>query len=253
MHKVFDSHLHIIDFAHPIQENQGYTPPEFLVADYNARREEYRARGFDIVAGAVVSGSFQGFDQGYLADSLAALGQDYAGVTQLPGDVSDAEIRRLDALGVRAVRFNFRRGGSAGAEDLKELGQRVYDLAGWHVELYVDSAELESLAPALRELPAVSIDHLGLNPAGLPQLLDLVEHGVKVKATGFGRVDLDPAEAMAQILEVNPQALMAGTDLPSQRAKRPFGLADFELIAELAGAHADDVLYGNAARFYGVG
>lgn len=250
MQRVFDSHLHIIDFSHPIQENQGYTPPEFLVPAYDVWREKLRGEGFDITAGAVVSGSFQGFDQGYLADALGEL-DNFVGVTQLPADVPDAEIRRLDGLGVRAVRFNFRRGGSAAREDLEELAWRVYDLAGWHVELYVDAATVGDMAPVLKKLPAVSIDHLGLSAQGVDGLLELVDAGVKVKATGFGRVDLDPGEVVRRIVDVDPTALMAGTDLPSQRASRVFSVDDFRTIGEAAGVHADAVFFANAARFYG--
>nr|WP_278723723.1 amidohydrolase family protein [Corynebacterium accolens] len=250
MQRVFDSHLHIIDFSHPIHENQGYTPPEFLVPAYDAWREKLRGEGYNITAGAVVSGSFQGFDQGYLAEALGEL-DNFVGVTQLPADAPDAEIRRLDGLGVRVVRFNFRRGGSAAREDLEELAWRIYDLAGWHVELYVDAAALGDMAPVLKKLPAVSIDHLGLSEQGVDDLLELVDAGVKVKATGFGRVDLDPGEVVRRIVDVDPTALMAGTDLPSQRASRVFSVDDFRTIGEAAGVHANAVFFANAARFYG--
>lgn len=60
--------------------------------------------------GAVVSGSFQGFDQDYLVAALKELGPSYVGVTQLPFSVSAEEILRLHRGGVRAIRFNFKRG-----------------------------------------------------------------------------------------------------------------------------------------------
>ena len=44
--------------------------------------------------------------------ALGELGPRFVGVTQLPADTADAEIVRLHASGVRAVRFNVRRGGS---------------------------------------------------------------------------------------------------------------------------------------------
>ncbi|WP_154737275.1 hypothetical protein [Corynebacterium guaraldiae] len=46
---------------------------------------------------------------------------------------------------------------------------------------------------------------------------------------------------------------MAGTDLPSQRAQRPFDVADFELIKDVAGEYAEDAFFNNAARFYRCG
>ena len=176
-------------------------------------------------------------------------------MTQLPADVTDEEILRLDAAGVRAVRFNLKRGGSAGAEDLDSLARRVYEVAGWHTELYVDARELPDLEPVLAGLPRVSIDHLGMHRDGLPALLRLVEQGAMVKATGFGRVELDPAEAIAAIVRVNPGALMVGTDLPSTRARRPFQPGDLELTARAAAEAGgeelvDDVFWSNAARWY---
>ncbi len=63
-----------------------------------------------------------------------------------------------------------------------------------------------------RALPAVSIHHLGPHRDGLPHLLNLVEQGVQVNATGFGRVDLDAAEVVSAIVKTNPSALMVGTD-----------------------------------------
>ncbi|TFI05303.1 2-pyrone-4,6-dicarboxylate hydrolase, partial [Kocuria rhizophila] len=74
--RVFDSHLHIIDPAHPLVENRGYLPEPFTVADYRRR-----VSGLGIAGGAVVSGSFQGFDQGYLIEALRALGPGFVGVT----------------------------------------------------------------------------------------------------------------------------------------------------------------------------
>ncbi|CAF19172.1 PUTATIVE DICARBOXYLIC ACID HYDROLASE [Corynebacterium glutamicum ATCC 13032] len=243
---MFDSHFHIIDPQHPLIENNGYLPEPFTVEDYTARVE-----GLEVAGGAIVSGSFQAFDQGYLKDALAVLGPGYVGVTQIPADTSDQEILDLDKAGVKAVRLNLKRGGSAGLDDLETLARRVHDLAGWHTELYVDARELDELESTLASLPAVSIDHLGLHRDGLPALLRLVENGIKVKATGFGRVELDPTEVIQAIMAVDPTALMIGTDLPSTRTKRPFEDADLDLIAETVGEdHVDNVFWNNAAAFY---
>lgn len=244
---VFDAHLHIIDPVHPLIENNGFMPDPFTVDDYRCR-----IRGLDIAGGAVVSGSFQAFDQGYLVDALRALGEGYVGVTQIPADTTDARILELHEAGVRAVRFNVARGGSATLDDLDRLARRVHDLAGWHTELYIDARALESgLSERIAALPAVSIDHLGMHRDGLPHLLDLVEQGVKVKATGFGRVELDPAAVIRAIMDVDPTALMVGTDLPSTRARRPFEDQDFETIRQaLDSEEVAAVFWGNAAAFY---
>ena len=54
----------------------------------------------------------------------------------------------------------------------------MHELAGWHTEIYIDAGELADLAAIIGALPKVSIDHLGLSKAGLPDLLRLAERGV---------------------------------------------------------------------------
>ncbi len=247
-YRIFDSHLHIIDPRFPLVPNNGYLPEPFTCDDYRRRMGRY-----DLAGGAVVSGSFQAFDQSYLTAALAELGPGFVGVTQLPATVADGELLALDAAGVRAVRFNLRRGGSEEVGQLDRLARRVFELCGWHVELYVDSRELERLYPTLAALPAVSIDHLGLSGAGFSTLLRLAERGVRVKATGFGRIDFDVRTALTKLYAASPDALMFGTDLPSTRAPRPYADADLSLVVELLGeAAARRVLYDNAAAFYRV-
>jgi predicted TIM-barrel fold metal-dependent hydrolase len=244
---VFDAHLHIVDPRFALIANHGYLPPPFTVDDYRHRMAGYRLRG-----GAIVSGSFQVYDQDYLIDALQRLGPWFVGVTQLPASVSDQRLLELDHAGVRALRFNLRRGGSEDIAQLERMARRVHELAHWHVELYADVAALVDLRRTLIRLPAVSIDHLGLTRAGLPVLLDLVAHGVRVKATGFGRVDFEVAGALRALYRANPDALMFGTDLPSTRAPRPYSDADVALIVEALGddAQAQRVLHGNAHAWY---
>jgi predicted TIM-barrel fold metal-dependent hydrolase len=245
--RIFDSHLHIVDPRFPLVPNQGYLPDPFTVDDYRER-----TRGFDVAGGAVVSGSFQAFDQAYLRAALAELGPAFVGVTQVPGSIADAEILDLHAAGVRAVRFNLLRGGSAGVEDIETLARRVHEVAGWHVEIYTPARELRDLERLLVGLPRVSIDHLGLTREGFDVLLRLVDRGVRVKATGFGRVDFDVSEALRAIATADPAALLFGTDLPSTRVERPFLDTDVDLVLEALG---DDLgrrsLFDNARAWYG--
>ncbi|MES9938084.1 MAG: amidohydrolase family protein [Sedimenticola sp.] len=244
--KIFDAHLHIIDSRFPLVPNQGYLPEPFTCDDYLVRTGRY-----ELVGGAVVSGSFQAFDQTYLIDALERLGPSFVGVTQLPESVTDQQLLELDAVGVRALRFNLKRGGSENVRLLEQMAKRVHEVVGWHVELYVDSRELQAYRKLLTSLPRVSIDHLGLSKDGLAILLRLVEQGVHVKATGFGRVDFDVKAALRDLHGANPNALMFGTDLPSTRAPRPYRDDDLSLVVDALGEdQADRVLYGNALAFY---
>ena len=100
--------------------NQGYTPPNFPLEDYLAK-----TKPLGVVAGAIVSGSFQANDQTYLMDVLPKLGPNWVGVTQIPNDYPDAEIAKLGKLGVRAVRFNVLRGRIDSVDDIVALATRV--------------------------------------------------------------------------------------------------------------------------------
>ena len=242
---LFDSHLHIIDPNFPLVSNRGYRPDPFTVEDYR------RAAPPGVVGGAVVSGSFQGYDQSYLVEALRQLGPGFAGVTQLPATVGAERLAELHAGGVRAVRVNLVRGGSEALRNLEELAHRVHEVVGWHTELYVDSGDLVELEQRLRALPLISIDHLGLSREGFPVLLRLAERGARVKATGFGRTDLDLSRALAELDVANPHALMFGTDLPSTRAPRPFGESDIDTLVRAVGEHhADLALRANAQALY---
>jgi predicted TIM-barrel fold metal-dependent hydrolase len=248
--EIFDAHFHVIDPRFPLVPNNGYLPGAFTAADYLDR-----VSGLTVTGGAVVSGSFQAFDQNYLKAALAQLGSAYVGVTQVPADVTDDAILELDRIGVRAVRFNLYRGGSASLADADLLARRAYDVAGWHSEFYLDAASLPELEPVLAALPRISIDHLGMSEDGTGALLRLAEAGAAIKATGFGRIDIeDPESLMRSIIRVNPAALMFGTDLPSTRAAVPFEDGDIDRVADAVGAeHVEAVLTGNAREFYRFG
>ena len=246
--RLFDSHCHIIDHRFPIVANQGYTPPNFPLEDYLTQ-----VKPLGVVAGAVVSGSFQANDQTYLIDTLPKLGAGWVGVTQISNDYPDAEIAKLGAIGVRAVRFNVFRGRIDSVDDIVALANRAYSVAGWHSEIYADAAALAPHIDKLAKLPKLSIDHLGMTQAGVPTLIELAGAGVMVKATGFGRVTLDVPKTLEAVAKRNPNSLVFGTDIPSTRAKRPFEPSDIELIENTLGAElAGKVFWDNPLALYKV-
>ena len=243
---VFDAHRYILDPRFTLVENQGYQPEPYTIADY-----ERDTDGLGITGGAIISASFHTTDQDFLLSALQTLGHGWVGVTQLDPAVSDEDIISLDRAGVRAIRLNLMRG-ATDVQMLTSLARRVHDLVGWHAELYVEASMLLSLEPILCRLPAVSVDHLGMSSQGLSYLLDLVDRGARVKASGFGRVDMDIVATMKHIHAVNPSALMFGTDLPGTRSPRPFQESDLDLVAEAVGGDLPAVLDGNARAWYRV-
>lgn len=245
MISVFDAHFHIFAKPFPLVPNQSYIPDPFNCSSYLQKMQPV-----DLLGGVLVSASFQGYDQNYLKAAIKSLGKNYVAVTQLDPKVSDAEIVELDRQGVRGIRFNLYRGDNDLLGHLEAMAKRVYALCNWHVELYLDSKIFPQIKSMIAKLPAVSIDHLGLS-LGLAQLMALVERGVMVKASGFGRVNMEISEVLKKLYAVNPGALMFGSDLPSTRAPRPFQFADIQLIMNTLGeAAGQQVLYKNAMAWY---
>lgn len=244
--KRFDAHFHIINPEFPLVKNQGYLPPAFTIEDYISATNNYH-----IIGGTVVSGSFQAFDQQYLMDALKKLGYHFYGVANISADTTAPELERLDKAGVVAVRFNLKRGGSEKAEHMERLSNDLFDKYGWHTELYVDSQYLNGLKSVLNHIPRFSIDHLGLSSKGLDQLYYWVEKGIKVKASGFGRIDFDPIPVMKTIYKINPDALMFGTDLPSTRAKVPFSESDIQRIEDhFLPDELENIFFNNGMKWY---
>jgi predicted TIM-barrel fold metal-dependent hydrolase len=245
-YSLFDTHFHIIDPRFPIVENNSYIPAPFTSQDYLARLD-----GIQTVGGAVVSGSFQAYDQTYLVDVLKELGPNYAGVIQLAPTVTENELVTLHQAGVRAVRINLERGGKEQLQCLEEMSRRVFEIVGWHVELYVDSTNLTDKYQKIISLPKVCIGHLGLLKLGFNTLLKLAGQGVHVKASGFGRVDFDVVAALKKLYSVNPKCLMFGTDLPSTRSPKPYHHSDLKLVSDAFECEAaGNIFYRNALEFY---
>ncbi len=246
--EIFDSHLHIIDKNFPLVSNNGFIPESFTAENYRERLSE-----FNILGGVIVSGSFQAYNQDYLLAAIDKLGINFKGILNLSHTVTDDEIINLNKSGIAGVRFNLYRGGSESIKYLETMANRIYELVGWHVELYLNSEDLSELSITINKLPAVSIDHLGLKKSGFKNLLMLVEKGVKVKATGFGRIDFDPAQAIREIYNTHPDSLMFGTDLPSTRASTAFQNSDIPLISDTLGPNAAKKVFSeNAIKFYNI-
>ncbi len=243
---LFHAHLHIFEPAFPLPGNQGSIPEPFTVEDYRRR-----TASLGVVGGAVVAASTQGEDPQPLLAAARALGEGFVVIAAAHPGQDDATFAALAASGVRGLRFTLYRGAAFDVPAMLAHA-RAAAAHGLHAELYADAATLAPHVDDLASLPAgLVLDHLGLTGAGLPVTLALAKAGVKVKATGFGRVTLDVAEALAAIADAAPHALMAGTDLPSTRAARPFEDGDLALIRRVLGPDlAEAALHRTAASFY---
>ena len=252
MQKIFDSHFHIIDPKFPLEENQGFVPDFYTVNDY---LKEMKEMSIEVIGGAIVSGSFQGYHQDYFAEAISELGNNFVGITQLPFDTTDEDILKLNDVGIKGIRFNLYRGLSASPKEIKELSERVYKLCNWKTELYLNLQTIDKeLEELIFTLPKVSIDHLGMHKCSIDRLKKIVNANIPIRVTGFGRVGYERDEIRELITILygeNPNCLMFGSDLPSTRANYRFSYNDIQLIKETVGKEAQDrIFFQNGENWY---
>jgi 2-pyrone-4,6-dicarboxylate lactonase len=223
-----------------------------------------------IERGVFVQSAVHGMDNRVVEDALAARSSDYRGVALLPPSVDMAELRRLDRLGFRAVRYNFMRHlhQSATIDEVMGLPPRLAEI-GWHLQVHMEGALLAGMAPTLARSPVpVVIDHIGRIDAGLGldqpafQALLALMRGDKfwVKVSGADRITrtgppyADAVPFARKLVAEFPDRVVWGSDWPHPHHKGPVPddgeLVD--LIAEIAPTPAlqQALMVDNPQRLY---
>jgi 2-pyrone-4,6-dicarboxylate lactonase len=155
-----DAHCHVFGpgDVFPYAPDRKYTPCDGTKEDLFALRDFL---GFS--RNIIVQATCHGADNRALLDAIAHSGDRARGVATVKRDVSDAELERLHAGGVRGVRFNFvkRLVDRLPRDELVEVAARIAPL-GWHIVIYFEAAELEELQDFCLALPApLVVDHMG--------------------------------------------------------------------------------------------
>lgn len=162
-----DAHCHVFGPAadFPFAPERKYTPCDAGKGRLWALRDHL---GFS--RNVIVQATCHGADNGALVDALSAADGLARGVATVRRNVTDRELRVLDAAGVRGVRFNFvkRLVDKLPHEDLRIIADKVAPL-GWHVVLYFEAAELPEIYGLISALPTqVVVDHMGRPDVSLP-------------------------------------------------------------------------------------
>lgn len=221
-----DTHAHVISadrHRYPLVENRSYTPPP-------APEETYLQvlRDLGIERGVLVQPSIYGTDNRYMLEVLERHPAQLRGVAVVDERTSDRELERMQAAGVRGIRFNVLFRGGTDLEQMERLAARVAPL-GWHVQFLIDVRHLPELQGRILKLPCpIVVDHMGHLPAvsarqepGFQLLVENVaEHGWWVKLSGLYRLsdagpdypDVDPlANAL---IDAGPERMLWGSDWP---------------------------------------
>jgi predicted TIM-barrel fold metal-dependent hydrolase len=259
-----DCHIHIYDarFAPAVTR-----PANSTVADYRLLQKR-----LGVTRVVIVSPRNYGTDSSVTLDAIAQLGLANArGVAVARPDISDAELKRMDAGGVRGLRFTTGNPQTAvvSTDMIEPLSKRIADL-GWHVQLNMEVDQIEANASMLRRLPSqIVFDHLGKlglesgvnHPAyGIIRgLLDAGKAWVKLSGAYLNSTVGPPAypEALpiAQaFVKAAPERLVWGSDWPHPTPSIP---PDDAALLDLLGEWAPDeatrrrILVTNPESLYG--
>ncbi|MEL6236413.1 MAG: amidohydrolase family protein [Pseudomonadota bacterium] len=261
-----DCHAHVIlpQAEHPFVADRSYTPPPAPLAAFKAMHAT-----LGVERAVIVQPSVYGTDNSVTLAAIAGYGPDCRGIAVVDAECAVADLRALDAGGIRGLRINTLFAGGVGLDDLEPLAARIAGM-GWHFQLLIDGPTLAELAPRLARLPVpVVIDHMGhvqtadgLNQPGFRALLRLVErYGAWVKLSGNYRMSQD-APGFADVIPfaqaliaAGPDRMVWGTDWPHPALSRFMpddgALADAleQYVRSPAERHA--ILVENPARLYG--
>ncbi|WP_334154309.1 amidohydrolase family protein [Tepidimonas sp.] len=155
-----DAHCHVFGpgARFPYAPERKYTPCDASKEQLFALRDHL---GF--ARNVIVQATCHGTDNRALVDACLASGARARGVATVRRDVSDDELERLHAAGIRGVRFNFvkRLVDFTPKDELLQIAQRIAPL-GWHVVVYFEAADLPQLWDFFTALPTtVVVDHMG--------------------------------------------------------------------------------------------
>lgn len=210
-----------------------------------------------------------GVDNTPTLDAIAQLGSDNArGVGVLRPDVSEADLDRLHAGGLRGLRFTVGNPETAVVSvDMIEPVARRIERLGWHIQLNMPRDAIVANAALLGRLPVqVVFDHLGHVPSTDDQswrvVMGLVQGGrAWVKISGaymnsdIGPPDYPEATRIAQAyVRAAPERLVWGSDWPHPGPKiKPDDAVLFDLLTAWAPEEAvrHRILVQNPETLYG--
>jgi predicted TIM-barrel fold metal-dependent hydrolase len=261
-----DCHMHIYDSRFPVAPNATMRPPD---ASVHAHRLLQKRIGTARIV--VVGPSTYGTDNSCTLDAMAQFGPAARGVAVVDTSVTDAELERLNDLGVRGIRFNLVQSGATTIDMLEPLSRRVNDF-GWHVQVHMLGDQIVEAADLLRRLPSpIVFDHLARipQPAGVDhpafalvlKLLDTGRTWVKLSGaymeTKVGPPTYaDVSKVARAYVKAAPERLIWASDWPhptEQADAKPDDAILFDLLADWTPDEAtrNRILVDNPVALYG--
>lgn len=258
-----DCHMHIYDAKYPTDPKATLKPADALVADYKLLQKRIGTS-----RNVVVTPSTYGTDNRVTLDAIAQIGPTARGVAVVDATVTDAELKRLNGLGIRGIRFNLVQAGATTAEMIEPLSRRVNDL-GWHIQIHMKGEQIAGIEDLLLRVPSpIVFDHLGrlaqpnaLDNPGFKTISKLIDKGktwVKLSGayqdTKVGPPTYSDTVAVARAyIKAAPERMVWASDWPHPTEKdKPDDAVLFDLLAQWAPEEAmhTRILVQNPATLY---
>lgn len=251
-----DAHFHVFGDASTYPHRDPalrYAPPQAPFEDYVGTVAPLGIERF-----VFVQPSAYGRDNRCMLDAMAVLDAGACrGIVDIEDTATDAELDRLDSLGVRGVRINVKpimppTPGFAQTllPRIRRLDARCREL-GWQLDFLTPGWLVQELMPTLKQLTSPFVlAHMGLFPAsggphqpGFRELLEVLRHGdgrCWVKLTGVYRTStadgFPDAAPMAQaLIDAAPDRMIWGSDYPHLSFAEQVGTVQlFNLLGQWA-------------------
>jgi 2-pyrone-4,6-dicarboxylate lactonase len=267
-----DAHFHVFGPGerYPYSADLRYKPPLAPLEDYLQL-----ARHLGIERYVFVQPSAYGRNNACLLDALRTVGAKGRGIVDIDENIPDAELDRLNSLGVRGVRVNVNpiKPPEPGFSEtmrarIERLDQRCSEI-GWMLDFLAPGWLTQELLPILNRLKVTfTVAHMGMFLArdgvkqpGFQRFIDFLRNGPGrcwVKLTGVYRMSVTPgftdADPMARaLIEAVPDRLIWGSDYPHLSfADKVGSVGLFNLLGRWAPDEAPrrKILVDNPARLF---
>ncbi len=228
-----DGHCHVFGPVKrfPLAKERTYEPPDSPKENLAALHQHL---GFE--RAVLVQASCHGTDNSAMLDAIKTSKGAWRGVAMVAKNVTEHELQRLHAGGVRGVRYNFVRhlGGTPEIEMVEHMTTRIAPL-GWHLQLHLEAERIAEMRGFFRKLriPFI-IDHMGrvsaqrgLEQPAFRQLLELLKENERawVKISGPERISAtgkpfhDAVPFAQALIKAAPDRVLWGTDFPHPNVK----------------------------------
>jgi len=261
-----DSHIHIYDPRFVATRPGARLTRNATVADYRLLQGRLGTSRTVVVQPAAY-----GFDNAVTVDAIAQLGIANArGIAVVAPTITAAELREMDRLGIRGVRFTQHDPATAVTtpEMIEPVAARIAEL-GWHVQLHMRGDQLFEMAAMVERLPGtIVIDHMARLPQPeatahpafdvVKRLLDSGRAWVKLsgayldsRTAGYA----DVRNVARALVNHAPERCVWGSDWPhpTERDAKPDDAALLDLVIDWAGNDEmrRRILVDNPAALYG--